>query len=421
MLSLTLIILYTILSIFLLLRLSKNLQQHISARQVTASFIIKILFGIAYGFIFLKFYAGDDTWKHHKASIVEYQKLLHHPILFLQDTFTNTSGRVSLDAVYDTKNSFWNNIDEILFIKMLAIFNVFSFGNYYVNVVLFCFIVYLANLLLFRLLVRYFPKASFWLLIAIFYIPVIVFWLSGIRKDGLLFVALAMVLFYFDSMMRKEGGFLKNAFLFLFGFLVLYLIRNLMVMCVAPALFGWFLCRLFRINALLTFIAVYALTIFLFFASGNIHGLPDLAQKVVDRQYDFFSLTANTRLALDSLQATSGSYLNILPQALNHSFLRPYLTESKGILQVISALDVVFFIGVLILAVFFHIKKIKIILQNPLILTCLFTSFFGYLLIGYTVPFPGAIVRYKIIFELLFLCAFAVLAEKRSDNCLTLS
>lgn len=412
MLSSLLIILYTTLLIFFLLRLSRNFRHHLSARQVTISFIIKILFGIAYGFIFFKFYHGDDTWRYFESSQDEYQKLLHHPFQFLRDVFMETSGSTSLEAVYDTRNSYWNNISEVLFIKMLAVFNVFSFGNYYVNVVFFCFVGYIGNLLLFRLLVHHFPNASPWLLIVIFYIPVIVFWLSGIRKDGLLFLALTMVLFYFDRIIRREKNTIKNILFFLSGLIGLYLIRNLMLMCITPSLFAWFLNRTFRINAILSFSGVTILAIFLFFASGSIRGLPDLPQKVANRQYDFFNLKANTRLPLDSLKTSPSSYLQVLPQALNHTFLRPYLPESKGILQVISALDVLFFFIVMIWALVFQDKNTQNIFHNSLILSCICTALFGYILIGYTVPFPGAIVRYKVIFELLFLCVFAVIAIK---------
>lgn len=412
MFSLLLIVLYTICSILFLVKYTKNYRNHLSAKQVTITFIIKVLFGMAYGFIFYKFYNGDDTWKYHQASLEEYQKLLHYPLNFLQDTFTMAKGKTGLEAVYDTRNSFWNNIDEVLFVKMLAVFNIASFGHYYVNVVLFCFLAYFGNLYLLRLFLRYFPQASPILIIVIFYFPMVVFWLSGLRKDGLLLAGLSLVLFYFDRLVSNGRKSWKDLFPLIAGLSVLWFIRNLMIMCLAPALLAWFLCYRIRWQPVRIFAGVYIVSISLFFLSGRLAGFPNLAQKVANRQYDFFNLVAKTRLPLDSLKAAPASYLYILPQAVNHTFFRPTVFESKSILQIAAAFDVIAFWAVLCLAIIFYNKQLNPVFKNPVVLTCLFTSFCGYLLIGYTVPFPGAIVRYKVIFELLFLCVFVLLTNQ---------
>ncbi|MEO5999037.1 MAG: hypothetical protein ABIN89_19845 [Chitinophagaceae bacterium] len=411
MVSFLLIIFYSVFFIFWLLKISRSRRNHLSAKQVTLSFITKVAFGMAYGFLFFKFYNGDDTWQYHNFSLIEYQKLLHHPLDFLLDIRNKATGSSKLDAFYDTTGSFWNKLDEVLFIKMLAIFNVFSFGHYYVNVVIFCFVVYLGNLLLFRQLVHYFPESSPLLTGVIFYLPMSVFWLSGIRKEGILFLAICMVLYFFERILRREKRLICNSVCFLAGLIVLLLLRNFMVMCIAPSLLAWFLSNRFKWNSVITFLTIYVLSIFLFFISGKVPGFPSLPEKLTQRQYEFLSLTAKTRLPLDSLKGTASSYFQVLPQALNHSFLRPYIYESKGMLQLISAADIIlFFLFVFFTGIFFKSNRRKVF-QNPVILTCVFTAFFAYLIIGYTVPFPGAFVRYKAIFELLFFCVFAVTAD----------
>ncbi len=411
MVSLLLIIFYTTIFIFWLLKISRSYRNYLSARQVTLSFVTKIAFGLAYGFLFWKFYKGDDTWQYHNFSLVEYQNLLHHPADFFSDIRNKANGSASLQSMYDTTNSFWNKLDDVLFIKLLTIFDIFSFGHYYVNVVLFCFVGYLGHLLFFRLMVQYYPASSRLLTIAVFYNPMVIFWLSGIRKEGILFLALALVLFYFNRLLKRQGNLIVSTIMILAGIGVLMVMRNFIVMCLAPSLLGWFLCRRFKWNAPLTFLLVYTACIFIFFLSGKITGLPDLPSKVTQRQYDFISLTANTRLPLDSLKGTAASFLHVLPQAINHSFLRPYITESKGILQIVSAGDVLLFFLILLIALLCYSDNWKEILQNPLILTCFCISFFAYLLIGYTVPFPGTFIRYKAIFELIFISVFSVITD----------
>lgn len=413
MLTVILSLIYSSVLLYCLVSISRNYRNYLSAQHIFLSFIIKIIFGIAYGYIFLKFYNGDDTWNYHRLSVAEYHVLLENPVKFFSNIFDTTPGNTGISAIYDTKYSFWNNLEEDLFIRMLAIFNLFSFGHYYVNVILFCFIVYLGNLLLFRLFIKYYPASSFLLKIYILYVPAIVFWLSGIRKDGILFVALALTLFYFDKIVNKDKKMLKNAGFFFTALAILWLLRNFLVMCLLPALLAWSITKRFKAPATLTFLFTYVFSLIIFFNLSRLPGLPDLAQEVANRQYGFFSLQGKTRLPLDSLYGTPSSYLHVLPQALNHSFFRPYLNESKGLLQLFSALDALLFFALFLGAVFFRKPRWQSALSDPLVLGCLFTSFFGYLIIGYIVPFPGAAVRYKIIFELLFLCVFAVNTESK--------
>ena len=404
-----LIILYTSFFVAGFLKISRSYRNYISAQQVTISFITKVVFGMAYGFLFLKLYNGDDTWQYHNLSVIEYKQVLQHPLNFFSDIRIKADGDSSIGAMYDTQNSLWNKLDDILFVKMLVIFNILSFGNYYVNVVLFCGLVYFGHLMLFRQFTRSFPKSSFLLKISIFYFPMVIFWLSGIRKEGLLFLALTLVLYYFDCLLRKEKNLIKNVFFVMTGLIILLLMRSFMLLCLAPSLLAWYLCYRFKRQGIVIFAAVYLLSVGIFFLSGKIRGLPDLAVKVTQRQYDFLGLTARTRLPLDSLKGTASSYFDVLPQAVNHAFVRPYITESSGILHLLSSIDVLVFFTILIMSIIFRRPDWKAVLNHPLVLCCLFTAFFGYLIIGYTVPFPGAFVRYKAIFELLFLSSFLAL------------
>jgi hypothetical protein len=60
-----------------------------------------------------------------------------------------------------------------------------------------------------------------------------------------------------------------------------------------------------------------------------------------------------------------------------------------------------------------HVKQT---LQKPLILFCLAISLTLYIFIGYVIPFPGAIVRYKAIPELLLLSVVVICTSWGSKN-----
>lgn len=413
MLAFLLFILYTIIAVSVLNRFTRNYRNYLSKRQLTTSFILKIAFGVVYGIVFLHFYNGDDTWLYHWKALEAAKKIQQHPAQFFH--FIYPDAEHTAESVFSTNHSFWNDLITECYLRLLMLFNLLSFGNYYVNVVLFGALVFTGHLLLYRLFIRRFPESSHFLFIVVFLLPVILFWLSGVRKDGILFLGVSLALYYFDRLLAEKMR-AKNLLLFVTGLVVVFLLRNFMLLCLLPAFAAWWLHSRFRVNAPLAFTALYLLAIFCFFLTSHLDGIPDLPEKVAQRQYSFMKLQGNTRLPLDSLKATPAAYISVLPQAINHSFLRPYVTENKSPLHLASALDNLLFLGVVLLVIGFPRKDINAALKDPLLLTCLFSSLAGYIFIGYIVPFPGAIVRYKVIFELLFLCSFAVMLKPGSNK-----
>jgi hypothetical protein len=131
----------------------------------------------------------------------------------------------------------------------------------------------------------------------------------------------------------------------------------------------------------------------------------------VARQHQFLELEGNTRFALDTLRPNALSFLKVLPQAVNNTLLRPYPWEAKGVLQYAAALEIILFIVLVIVALLRPAKNRRELLGHPLILTLLFTAVLLYIVTGYTVPFPGAIVRYKVIGELFFLSVLTLCTD----------
>ena len=107
------------------------------------------------------------------------------------------------------------------------------------------------------------------------------------------------------------------------------------------------------------------------------------------------------------------SYFYDLPAALNHSFLRPYITEGKSPLLLISALENLMMI-VLLLGALFNYRSLFKILNNPLWMLLISFAVINYLIIGFTVPFFGAIIRYRILFEALLIIPLLVSTDNNN-------
>jgi hypothetical protein len=114
-----------------------------------------------------------------------------------------------------------------------------------------------------------------------------------------------------------------------------------------------------------------------------------------------------------ALKPEISSYIQQFPIAINHSFFRPYFTETTGILSIISAIESYLLITIIVIAVIFFRNSIAI-LNQPFTLLLVSFAFINYLLIGYTVPFSGAVVRYRVVFELFLLIPTILMIDK--DN-----
>ena len=100
--------------------------------------------GIFYGWIGA--YYGQmaqmiDTWAYHNEALQEYELLKTHPIDFFTNLF-HTSYESGYSNFLTTHDSWWNDVKANFLIKLMAVFDLFSFGHYYVNVIFVCFLTF---------------------------------------------------------------------------------------------------------------------------------------------------------------------------------------------------------------------------------------------------------------------------------------
>jgi len=411
MLSAILFIFYFILLSLALTAWAKKTQISISSGTIAAIYAYKVMFGCLYGYIFLKFYRGDDTWMYHRESLTEYQKLIHHPVNFLKDFLPYSA--------FSASHNFWEGIqfyiqdlEYWIMIKLLALFNIFSRGNYYIEVVFFDFVTATGLLLLYKLLVGVFDRKKIMLIAILFFLPLTTFWLSGIRAEGLLLLFITTILYYTDKWFNGQKKIVYLIYIML-GLAGCFIFRTQLLIVFVPAFFCMTISWRNTTKSIYYFSGIYFMCIAVFFMGIFISPEKNLSMTVIKRQQEFFKLRG-TSFKLDSLQPSVASFIKIAPQAFSNTFLRPFIWEAKGFLQLLTAIDIIFFWALLLISFFFHERVWRKIFQSPLLLLFIFFGVSQIIFIGYIVPFPGAIVRYKSIPELfLFICVIILCDPKR--------
>jgi hypothetical protein len=390
----------------LIVRLTRHGASGLTTSEVWAAFGFKVLMACSYGYLFLHFYGGDDTWKFHSAGLHEYQLLVNKPGEFFWEFTPVTAWRNAGGHVWLAFQLYLTDLEYCLVAKTLGIFNIISRGHYYENAVFFSFLTFWGHYWLFRLVAGIFPQKRKVLFLLIFFFPPVVFWLSGIRSDGLIFLFLCLLLLHgYQWIHQHKKGSLLYVLLGLAGVLIF---RDTMLLLLLPALIGWFIVVRYDRPPLAVFGTVYGVAILLFWGSAYFPGGANLPSVIANRQQEFLALKGNTRFQLDVLQPTAKSFLQVLPQAVSNTFLRPFVWEARGMLQVMAALEILLFWALVILGFVRREKNGPAFKGYALLWVLLFFSVSLYIFIGYVTPFPGAIVRYKIIPELFLLILLVV-------------
>ncbi len=363
--------------------------------QLVIVFLLKVMAGIIYGWIGV--YYGEmakmvDTWAYHYQSLSEYNLLKSDPIRFFTSVFHNPypDGYTR----FLSEQSWWNDLKGNLFIKFLALLDLFTFGHYYINVVVFSFLSLFGPVAIYRVMQDVFPAKKLAVLLATFLIPSFIYWMSGLHKDGLIFLGIALLCYHiYFGFREKKFSFGRIAIIF-FSLTLVIGLRNFFLVPLVPALVAWVLAEKTRYRPIYVFSAVYLLFIVLFFSAKYIHPRLDLPAAVAEKQQAFLSLGGSSSVHMRELEPTFTGFLSNFPQAISLSALRPSPTDVKHLLSLAASLEINFLL--LLFLVFLFWKKNGTTTRGFL-LFCIFFGFSLLLMIGYTVPNIGAVVRYRSI------------------------
>ena len=352
--------------------------------------------GIFYGWIGI--YYGQyaymfDTWGYHYSSVEEYKLLFQNPPEYFSNLF-QSGYEDKYGRFFASENSWWNDLKSNMFIKFLSAVNVFSFGNYYVNVIFYSFITFTGPVAVYRVFSDVFPGKKVHVLLATFLIPSFAYWTSGIHKDGLVFMAISLIIYHVYFGLKENRFKLSRIFPLLISFIIILSFRNFLLVILAPALFAWILSYKMQKRIAPIYISTYLITGILFFSLRYISAGLDFPQAVVDKQKAFKTLQGNSGFDFPELKPTVGSFLINAPRALSSTTLRPHPGDVKHILSMAAASETAFLLLLFLLFLFWRTNGVK---SPEFVWFCIFFSFSFLLLIGFTVNFLGAIVRYRSI------------------------
>lgn len=368
----------------------------LSSKIIISLFVLKVITGCVHAWILLRMSSLPDTIVFHKEGVIEYHLLFSHSRQYFSNLF-HSGYNTGYAGLFSSTDSYWNDLTSNLIIKFLSLCDIFSFGNYYVNVIFYNYVIFFGAIGLYRVFDMVYANKKYQLIATCFLLPSLLFFSSTIHKEGLIYAAIGIAVFNIFMGLNKTGFTAGRIICILLAVCFIFLQRSYVLFALLPAAVAWILSAGKKYSPLLTFIITYLLGGIFFFTAGKLSSKLNLPAKVAQKQWDFEHLqTPSTYIQLDSLAPTFKSFAFNAPQAISHSLLRPYFTDYKLSRFLLPLLVELCLYQLLVLLFIFFRNKTSV--QHPFILFSLFFSFSILLIIGYTIPVIGAIVRYRSIY-----------------------
>lgn len=366
-------------------------------------FAARALTGVLVCYLSYHYFTVSDSLNFHNIGLNQYYLLTHLPNEFFVDIFRNPFHN-HYAGLFDVTQSFWNNLKLTVIVKGIALADVITLRNFYTNTLLFNFIIFFGSVAIYRVFRDLYTGNKLVLLIVVFLFPSSLYFTSALHRDGLVFLSVSMIIYLMNRIMVSGFSTKRLLFLMLF-FLLIFTLRNFVSMVMIPALIAWWLALRKPRYVTTVFSLIFLVSVIIFFASKYLVPVADFPRFVSERResFDAISKTSNTYLPLGVLDPSFTGFLTGLPISFYHAFCLPAIWSFPNLLSLPFAFELLL---VWILFILFLLRRKK----NSRPQLFYFITFFcliNILMIGYTVPNLGAILRYRSIYmHLLSVCLF---------------
>ncbi|MEM7549981.1 MAG: hypothetical protein AAF363_09910 [Bacteroidota bacterium] len=366
-------------------------------------FILKIVFSISLGLVYIFYYEGGDTLSFHQDAHNFSSYLKAYPNHFF-DIYFNTASIPLLEEhlIYSS-----NEPRALFFSKVLSFIYLFTNSSYWISSAFVACLGFWCSLaLLFEL-----QKVKVNLVLPVFFAillyPSTLFWTSGLLKESLMMISIFGLTYSFLNLYRKKRIEIITAFTFLLSVLMLfflkYYILGLLVAFVFPSCF---VVLLVRFNLLKQkFLTPLWLILTLIFLFGGTFLHPNLSfhsfLDVLVRNHNLtlsLNNTAEGIIVFHDLEPTVMSLIANSPKALISGLFRPFPWEVYSYTAIMASLENVVLLFLLLTSIL-KVKKIELTYMNLITLSALIYIFASCILLSISTPNLGSLSRYKVAFS----------------------
>ena len=360
--------------------------QEINPAWPYAAFLFKLLLGFANYYIWLNIIGHGDSLRYFHDSQIVYQSLFDNPTYFFELITRSSLENIPAHLIPYQKELFieWH-VNEYHMVRLLAILNVFTFGNVWANIVLIAFGSYAATMGLFKSFKRFLvidADKKNRIFLFLFFLPSIVFWTGGLLKEAPVFMLLCVIiiqLFTIESSPNRNTTPAKPLLILVVCIYALFLIRDYLAILVSLNLLLLFFARTIVKPQFLnkTFIINSITVIVLFFAVPIVFPQLNYFHYAQSEQTYFLNGEPDPDYKFSAIGGNGIAVIKQIPYALNNIFFRPNLMHSDSVFRLYQSVELII---VWLIIVFLAIKMLR--QKHPFSATALFMIIVAIELLG---------------------------------------
>ena len=400
--------------IFIVARIYRNrmIINHPEYKYYLPGLSAKLFGGFGLIMVYTLYYPGGDTVQYYSDAVAINKLLFYNPELYLK-LMTNPHD-TSVFYYFNTDTGFpcyWRDSHAFFVSKLSSFIVLFSFKSIIVANLLSGAISFVGVWKLFKVFLSEFPSIDKQLATAVFFIPSVFFWGSGLLKDTFTFSSMGFFTYSFYMIFIKRRKVPWNVVVLIVSSFIIISIKPYILIGLLPGVFIWIIHNLiFRIKGSIARTAVLPILVsvtlvfgyfFLKMMEGSLddYALDNILTKAVVTQQDLKrDYYQGNSFDIGDFDANIGSMLMKAPAAINAALFRPFILEANNLVMLLSSLEnlviLLFTIKVLFKSRVFGF--FKIVFANHLLTFAFIFSIFFAFSVGISTSNFGSLVRYKI-------------------------
>lgn len=401
-----------------------KLTNKITKKYFIPGLTLKLIGGIALGLVYEFVYGGGDTARYFAESKIITRAFYNSPDIGIKLLLSH--GQVDpATLAYASQMGWYTASTEFFIVKISAFFGILCNSTYMVIALWFAFISFLGMWAMFITFLKIYPTLHKQFAIAVFYLPSVFFWGSGLMKDSITIGASGLVFYgFYKAFIEKKSLIPSLIITFIGAYIIASVKLYILLAFMPPALFWIFTENNRRIkNAALRtvlkplFFGVGILVaIFgaLYLSEGSDRYAIDKIGERTKANAEYLTssfVQTGSAYNIGTFDGSLGSMFKVAPQAVVVALYRPFIWEVRNPAMLLSALEATFFI-VFTLKFFFKVgfvKTIKFISTKPILVFCMVYSLVLAFAVGTNSGNFGTLVRYKIPLMPFYLAALFIM------------
>jgi hypothetical protein len=374
--------------------------------------LLKVGGAVFIGLVYQYYYGGGDTANYFLQTQTLNNVFLESPWKWLNLVLHIPEGYEGEYIMYTSQLVWYSTLNNFMVVIVGAVLGILTFTTYLPTAVLFAALSFTGMWAMFRTFAKAYPHLVRYIALAVLFIPSTFVWGSGIFKDTICMFGLGWMIYGVFTLLIERKLRPMSVAMSVIGIWLIFIIKIYILLAFLPAIGLWvvfsyshkirngFLRTALKLGLIPVTLMGFLLLSSAFEQELGGYSLDNLETTATITQEYINGVSGDAGAAYDigEISFTPVGILKVLPAAVNVTLFRPYLWESRKIIQLFNALETFLFLFIF-LKILFTIgpaKAWKAVQQDPNIQFCLlFTVIFAFA-VGLTSGNFGALSRYRI-------------------------